>query len=72
MDAYFPRFLPSDFQCGTRHQSFEGLGLSILLRKTFYLQVLLTKQFTSNHVINKRKYRSFRWNGKMELAEIVF
>ena len=39
MYAYFPCFLPSDLHCGTQHQSFEGLGQSILLWKTFYLQL---------------------------------
>ena len=47
MYSYFPRFLPSDLHGGTHHQSFEGLGLSILLWKTFFYlqlrQVLLTK-----------------------------
>ena len=33
--TYFPRFLTSDLHCETQHQSFECLGLSILLWKTF-------------------------------------
>ena len=46
MYAYFLRFHPSDLHCGTQHQSFEDFGPSIILWKTFYLQLrqaLLTK-----------------------------
>jgi len=44
--AYLSRFLPSYLHCGTQHLSFEGLCLSMLLWKIFYLQLrqaLLTK-----------------------------
>ena len=46
MYTYFTRFLPSNLHCGTQHQSFECLGLSILLWKTYLQlrQALLTKQ----------------------------
>ena len=37
-NAYFPRFLPSDLHGGTQHHSFEGLRLSMILWKRFYLQ----------------------------------